>query len=188
MASGSIAVCIGTPFDVALVRMQSDSMRPVTERRAYKNVIDALIRITREEGMGRLYSGLMPNILRGMAMNVGMLACYDEAKEFVGTHITKDSDPQKHPSTQTQLGASMIAGFTAAAFSLPFDLLKSRLQSGNKYSGLFDAFTKVLKNEGPLAFWTGFGAYYGRCAPHAMIILLVSERITKVYRKAIESK
>jgi len=28
MASGSIAVCIGTPFDIALVRLQSDSMAP----------------------------------------------------------------------------------------------------------------------------------------------------------------
>merc|ERR1719199_1669954 len=26
MASGAIAVCIGTPFDIALVRLQSDSM------------------------------------------------------------------------------------------------------------------------------------------------------------------
>ena len=40
MASGSIAVCIGTPFDIALVRLQSDSMAPESERRNYKNVFD----------------------------------------------------------------------------------------------------------------------------------------------------
>ena len=40
MASGSIAVCIGTPFDIALVRLQSDSMAPASERRNYKNVFD----------------------------------------------------------------------------------------------------------------------------------------------------
>eukprot|EP00957_Ditylum_brightwellii_P082028 6237502-Ditylum_brightwellii.AAC.1 len=40
MASGSIAVCIGTPFDIALVRLQADSMAPVEERRNYKNVFD----------------------------------------------------------------------------------------------------------------------------------------------------
>ena len=34
----------------------------------------------------------------------------------------------KPPSTQTQLGASLIAGFTATACSLPFDLLKSRMR------------------------------------------------------------
>lgn len=40
MASGSIAVCIGTPFDIALVRLQADSMAPEAERRNYKNVFD----------------------------------------------------------------------------------------------------------------------------------------------------
>ena len=40
MASGSIAVCIGTPFDIALVRLQSDSMAPKEDRRNYKNVFD----------------------------------------------------------------------------------------------------------------------------------------------------
>jgi solute carrier family 25 oxoglutarate transporter 11 len=51
MASGAVAVCIGTPFDVALVRMQSDSMLPMKERRGYKNVFDALFRILKEEGV-----------------------------------------------------------------------------------------------------------------------------------------
>jgi len=83
MASGSIAVCIGTPFDVALVRMQSDSMRPIIERRCYANVFNALFRITKEEGIRKLYSGLMPNVLRGMSMNVGMMACYDQVCSII---------------------------------------------------------------------------------------------------------
>ena len=56
MASGSIAVCIGTPFDIALVRLQSDSMAPVAERKNYKNVFDALTRTVSEEGVsGKFY-------------------------------------------------------------------------------------------------------------------------------------
>jgi solute carrier family 25 oxoglutarate transporter 11 len=78
MLSGAIAVCIGTPFDVALVRMQADSMRPVETRRNYTNVFNALMRITKEEGLIKLYSGLAPNVLRGMSMNVGMMSCYDQ--------------------------------------------------------------------------------------------------------------
>ena len=78
MASGAIAVCIGTPFDVALVRMQADSMKPKESRRNYTHVFNALSRIMREEGFAKLYSGLAPNVLRGMAMNVGMMACYDQ--------------------------------------------------------------------------------------------------------------
>ena len=40
MASGSIAVCIGTPFDIALVRLQADGMADPKDRRNYKNVFD----------------------------------------------------------------------------------------------------------------------------------------------------
>lgn len=40
MASGSVAVCIGTPFDIALVRLQSDGMAKSEDRRNYKNVFD----------------------------------------------------------------------------------------------------------------------------------------------------
>ncbi|CAK9041419.1 Putative mitochondrial 2-oxoglutarate/malate carrier protein (OGCP) (Mitochondrial carrier 33) [Durusdinium trenchii] len=185
VTSGAIAVCIGTPFDVALVRMQSDGSKPVELRRGYKNVFDALIKISGAEGVAGLWSGLAPNILRGMSMNVGMLACYDEAKQVI-VSFTKDPD-----SLETRLGSSAVAGFCCAFLSLPFDMIKSRLQNmrtdpstGTKpYRGVVDCASKILRNEGVLAFWTGFGAYYGRCAPHAMIILLSVEQITAVYRR-----
>lgn len=56
MSSGAIAVTIGTPMDVALVRMQSDSMKPKEQRRNYRHVIDALRRVAAEEGLGSLYA------------------------------------------------------------------------------------------------------------------------------------
>ena len=141
MASGAVAVCIGTPFDIALVRLQSDGMAKPEDRRNYKNVFDALIRTTKEEGVGALYKGLMPNILRGMAMNCGMLACYDQAKESVAAML---GDPMTNgPTLPTRMGASCVAGFTAALFSLPFDLIKSRLMAQKP-----DPITKVYPYSG----------------------------------------
>jgi solute carrier family 25 oxoglutarate transporter 11 len=191
MLSGSIAVCIGTPFDIALVRLQADSMAAPSDRRNYRNVMDALVRTTREEGVGALYHGIAPNILRGMSMNVGMLACYDQAKKVVAS-LLGDPMPGGRPSLPTQLGASATAGFTAALFSLPFDLIKSRLMAQKPdpitgelpYRGVVDCTVKIAQREGPLGFFAGFSAYYGRCAPHAMIILLSIEHVTNAYRKA----
>lgn len=189
MLSGSIAVCIGTPFDIALVRLQSDGMAAPQDRRNYKNVFDALIRTTKEEGVSALYKGLMPNILRGMSMNVGMMACYDQAKESVASLL---NDPMiGGPTLGTQLGASAIAGFTAALFSLPFDVIKSRLMAMKPdpmtgimpYKGVIDCTVLIAKKEGIAGFFAGFSAYYGRCAPHAMIILLSIESITNFYKK-----
>ena len=56
--------------------------------------------------MGALYKGLTPNILRGMSMNVGMLACYDQAKEVVAKVL--NDDPNR-PKLATKLGSSAIA-------------------------------------------------------------------------------
>lgn len=67
----------------------------------------ALTRTASEEGTGALYKGLLPNVLRGMAMNVGMLACYDQAKESVAKIL---NDPMTNgPALTTQIGASCVA-------------------------------------------------------------------------------
>lgn len=41
---------LGTPAEVALIRMTADGRLPLNERRNYKSVFDALFRIYREEG------------------------------------------------------------------------------------------------------------------------------------------
>lgn len=181
MLSGAIASIIGNPFDIALVRMQADGMKPPAERRNYKNVVEAIMRIVREEGVVRLWRGSMPTVMRAMAMNVGMMTSYDQSREIIAKY--------NGDSISTQLLASAAAGFMCAFLSLPFDLLKTRLQnmkpdpvSGKlPYAGLADCATSVFRNEGIFAFWRGFGAYYGRCAPHAMIILIALEQYNLLY-------
>ena len=56
------------------------------------------------------YSGLSANILRGMAMNVGQLACFDQATEIIGPFF--GDDKHELPSLRTRLTASCVAGFT----------------------------------------------------------------------------
>ena len=52
---------------------------------------------------------------------------------------------------------SGVAGATACAtLSLPFDVAKSRLQTGaGSYSGLSDCMIKTARSEGPLALYKG---------------------------------
>jgi len=182
MTSGAIASIIGTPFDVSMVRMQADSLRPPAERRGYRNVFDALSRIVREEGVTKLWRGFEPTVFRAMAMNVGMMATYDIVR---GALVRVNGD-----NFSTGLAASAISGLACVTTSLPFDLIKTRLQQMKPdasgalpYRGVMDCAGKVLRNEGVLAFWTGFGAYYGRTAPHAMIILITMEQFNTAYTR-----
>ncbi len=179
-SSGAIASAIGNPFDVALVRMQADGLKDAAERRNYTGVVNAVSRIIKEEGFASLYWGYKPNLLRAIAMNVGMMATYDEVKETCTNMMG--------PGLHTNMASAAAAGFFCAFFSLPFDMIKTRLQnmkalpSGElPYTGVIDCAGQILRKEGVFAFWNGFGAFYGRCAPHAMIILLTREQVMKGY-------
>jgi len=166
LSAGGLAAMIGNPADLALIRMQSDGLKPLAERKNYKSVIDALTSIAKSEGVGRLWAGASPTVVRAMALNFGQLAFFSEAKQQLkGTSLS--------PNAQT-LTASAVAGFFASFFSLPFDFVKTRLQKQSKgsdgtlpYKGMSDCFRKVAKQEGILRFYRGFSTYYVRIAPHA---------------------
>ncbi|EOO02214.1 putative mitochondrial 2-oxoglutarate malate carrier protein [Phaeoacremonium minimum UCRPA7] len=167
LTAGGLAAMIGNPADLALIRMQSDGLKPVAQRKNYKSVFDALTSIARSEGVGALWAGATPTIVRAMALNFGQLAFFSEAKSQLKVHTEWSS------RTQT-LTASAIAGFFASFFSLPFDFVKTRLQKQQKgpdgklpYKSMIDCFGKVAKQEGMLRFYRGFGTYYVRIAPHA---------------------
>ncbi|PHH87921.1 hypothetical protein CDD83_8236 [Cordyceps sp. RAO-2017] len=175
LTAGGIAAMIGNPADLALIRMQSDGLKPLAERKNYKSVVDALASIARSEGVAALWAGAAPTVVRAMALNFGQLAFFSEAK----AQLKRNTDWSAR--TQT-LSASAIAGFFASFFSLPFDFVKTRLQKQHKgpdgklpYKGMVDCFTKVAKQEGLMRFYRGFGTYYVRIAPHAMVTLIVAD-------------
>jgi len=182
LAAGAIGAFVGNPADLALIRMQTDHTLPPDQRRHYKNVVDALTRIVREEGILELWKGVGPTMVRAMALNLGMLGPYDQAKEML-SKVMGDS-------MVTNLTASACAGFLAAFMSLPFDNLKTKLQRMKKqpdgtypYRGMMDCAMKTIAKEGPLGFYTGFPTYYVRIAPHAMLTLLIGDVLKSLLYK-----
>lgn len=170
LTAGGIAAMIGNPADLALIRMQSDGLKAPEARANYRGVFDALGRIARTEGLSGLWAGATPTVVRAMALNLGQLTFFSEAKSQLKQHTTLS------PQSQT-FAASAIAGFFASFLSLPFDFIKTRLQKQQKdpktgvlpYKGLLDCARKVAKEEGWLRFYRGFGTYYVRIAPHALV-------------------
>jgi len=180
--AGGFGALFGNPADLALIRMQADGTLPVAERRNYKHVGDALTRIVKEEGVISLWKGSTPTVVRAMAVNLGMLGPFDEAKERLSKHFGPES-------YTTKLGASAIAGFLAAFICLPFDNIKTKLQKMKKapdgtlpYKGIIDCAKKTVAREGVTGFWAGFPTFYVRIAPHAMIVLLSSDYLRKYFK------
>lgn len=179
MGAGGIAAVMGNPADLSLIRMQSDTLLPEAERRNYKGVGDALKSIASQEGVGGLFKGAMPTATRAMALNFGMLGFNTLAKDQLAA-----MGVQKGSNTQV-FGASAIAGFFASFFSLPFDFVKTQVQKMKPdpvtgempFKGPIDCAMQQVRKGGPQQLWAGFPTYYVRIAPHAMITLLVQDKI-----------
>lgn len=170
LSAGGLAAMIGNPADLALIRMQSDGLRPPEARANYRSVVDALMRIAKAEGVGALWAGAFPTVVRAMALNFGQLTFFSESKAQLKAHTNLSAQAQT-------FAASGIAGFFASFMSLPFDFIKTRLQKQQRdpktgqlpYKGLLDCARKVVRDEGWLRFYRGFGTYYIRIAPHALV-------------------
>ena len=170
LSAGGIAAMIGNPADLALIRMQADGLKPKEARANYRSVFDALARIPKNEGVAALWAGALPTVIRAMALNMGQLTFFAESKAQLKQHTSLSSQNQT-------FAASAIAGFFASFLSLPFDFIKTRLQKQQKdpktgqlpYRGVLDCARKVVAEEGWLRFYRGFGTYYVRIAPHALV-------------------
>ena len=127
--SGGLGSFIGTPAEVALVRMTLDGRLPVAERRNYAHVFDALIRITREEGVTKLWRGAIPTATRAMIVNAAQMPTYSQAKHIlISNGIMQQGFPLHAVS-------SLFAGLVTTAVSLPVDIVKTRYQNMKVING-----------------------------------------------------
>lgn len=175
--AGGVGAIIGTPAEVALIRMTSDGRLPPAERRNYKNVFDALIRVTREEGFFNMWRGCGPTVMRAVILNAAQLSVYSEAKKkLLATGYFK-------PNVWLQLPASFISGFACTVVSLPIDIVKTRIQTMKvidgvpEYSGALDCVTKTIKAEGFFSLWKGFTPYFARLGPHSVLTFIFFEQL-----------
>ncbi|XP_022916697.1 mitochondrial 2-oxoglutarate/malate carrier protein [Onthophagus taurus] len=181
MAAGIAGAFVGTPAEVALIRMTSDGRLPLAERRNYKNVFDALMRITREEGILTLWRGAIPTMGRAMVVNAAQLASYSQAKQLLlGTGFFSDN-------VGCHFAASMISGLVTTAASMPVDIAKTRIQNMKmidgkpEYTGALNVLSRVIQQEGFFALWKGFTPYFLRLGPHTVLTFIVLEQMNAAY-------
>lgn len=182
MTAGACGAFVGTPAEVALIRMTSDGNLPADQRRNYKSVFDALIRIFREEGITALWRGAIPTMGRAMVVNAAQLASYSQAKQGIMSTGYVDEGIFCH------FLASMFSGLVTTAASMPVDIAKTRIQNQKyidgkpEYKGAIDVILKVVRNEGVTSLWKGFTPYYFRLGPHTVLTFIFLEQMNKQYK------
>jgi dicarboxylate transporter 10 len=175
--SGFLGGIAGNPADVLNVRMQHDAALPPERRRNYKNAIDGLIRMTREEGVKSLFRGVWPNSVRALLMTASQLASYDGFKR-----VLVQQTPMEDGLT-THFAASFLAGTVATTVCSPVDVIKTRIMSAHENKGLMRLLSEIYKAEGVGWMFRGWVPSFIRLGPHTIATFLFLEQHKKLYRK-----
>nr|CAL25806.1 CG18418 [Drosophila melanogaster]CAL25808.1 CG18418 [Drosophila melanogaster]CAL25811.1 CG18418 [Drosophila melanogaster]CAL25815.1 CG18418 [Drosophila melanogaster] len=181
IVAGAFGAMCGNPAEVALIRMMSDNRLMPEDRRNYKNVGDAFVRIVKDEGVVALWRGCLPTVGRAMVVNMVQLASYSLMKNQLQGYLSE--------GIPLHLTAALVSGLLTSVTSMPLDMAKTRIQQMKvidgkpEYSGTIDVLKKVLKNEGAFAVWKGFTPYLMRMGPHTIFSFVFLEQMNKAYSK-----
>jgi solute carrier family 25 (mitochondrial aspartate/glutamate transporter), member 12/13 len=133
-------------------------------------------------GLLGLYKGAGACLLR----DVPFSAIYFPTYAHLKTDLFGDGIDGKQIGVIQLITAGAIAGMPAAYFTTPADVIKTRLQVEARkgdatYNGIIDCFRKVMKAEGPKAFFKGGPARVVRSSPQFGCTLAAFEVLKKAF-------
>ena len=177
MISGFFANGVGglewNPMDVVKQRQQANVGS------LYKSPLNGLVEVWREGGMCR---GLMKGYWSGMATYGPFSAIYFMMYEnWKVTCMKWTTEHARHDELNTghYVAGGFIAGSAAAVATAPIDLIKTRIQVCDHYSGMYSTAARIIKEEGYRVFTKGLGARILWVAPGCAITIAVFEDIRK---------
>jgi len=170
--AGACGGFIGTPGDLVNVRMQNDVKVAVDQRRNYRHAIDGVVRVSREEGFKKLFSGANWATKRAVLMTIGQLCFYDSVK------LSLMSSGYFQDNLLTHFTASLAAGAIATTITQPLDVLKTRSMNARpgQFTGSLDLIRYTAQN-GPLAFYKGYIPAFVRLGPQTIITFVLFEQL-----------
>ncbi|CUM68481.1 uncharacterized protein PRCAT00006206001 [Priceomyces carsonii] len=176
MLAGALGGLVGNPSDVVNIRMQNDSTLPTEHRRNYRNALDGIFRIIKEEKVLSLFRGLLPNLVRGVLMTASQVVTYDLAKKLLVETI--HFDPSKK---STHFSASLLAGLVATTVCSPADVVKTRIMNakGANQGSALSILLHAVRTEGIGFMFRGWLPSFIRLGPHTIVTFLALEQLRK---------
>lgn len=183
MASGGLAgagsLLIVYPLDFARTRLAADVGNAKT--REFTGLVDCLTKVAKRGGPMALYQGFGVSVQGIIVYRGAYFGLYDTAKGVLFKDEKTANIFAKWAVAQTVTAAAGIASY-------PFDTVRRRLmmQSGSAekvYTSTVDCWGKILRNEGPKAFFKGALSNVLRGAGGALVLVMYDE-----IKKVIDEK
>ena len=191
------AILVVTPAEVCKIRMQSQyhSLMDPSQKThmKYKNVVQTAMLVVKEDGLGALYKGVVPTMLRqgcNQAVNFTVynwsknkLLAWKKERAVGGGKGGGDEVTLDHWQSLLLGG---LSGGMGPLVNNPLDVVKTRMQkqvirpgTEPKYKSLMQSCVVIAKEEGTLALWKGITPRLMRIMPGQAITFMTYEAVSK---------
>jgi len=194
-AAACAGIVTGTatnPIWLVKTRLQLDKSQAKDGRgRQYKNAFDCTMKTIRQEGIRGLYRGLSASYL-GVTESTAQWMLYEQGKKQLRLReqrLVESGRPRTmYDNFVSSFGEMFAAGgakFFAAIITYPHEVVRTRLrqapmQNGQlKYTGLWQCFSLIFKEEGMAALYGGLVPHMMRVVPNAAIMFGTYEAMLK---------
>uniref|UniRef100_A0A0C9RK26 TSA: Wollemia nobilis Ref_Wollemi_Transcript_14003_2191 transcribed RNA sequence n=1 Tax=Wollemia nobilis TaxID=56998 RepID=A0A0C9RK26_9CONI len=149
--------------------------RMTIQRGVYDNLLDAFMKIVREEGPAELYRGLTPSVIGVVPYAAANYFAYDTLRKL----YRKLSKKEQIGNLATLLIGS-AAGAIASSATFPLEVARKQMQVGalsgrQVYDNLFHALSSILEKEGMAGLYRGLGPSCMKLVPAAGISFMCYE-------------
>ncbi|KAJ6121044.1 Mitochondrial phosphate carrier protein [Penicillium sp. IBT 18751x] len=167
-----------TPLDVVKTRMQLD---PATYNRG---MIGSFKQVIQKEGAGALLTGFGPTFAGYFLQGALKFGGYEFFKQQAINQIGYETAANNR--TAVYLASSACAEFMADIALCPLEATRIRLVSQPTFAnGLIGGASRIFKEEGLAAFYSGFGPILFKQVPYTMAKFVVFEKVSEAVYKSV---
>lgn len=170
--AGGLAACgavtFTNPIELVKTRMQLQGELSKTKGpRIYKNPLQALGLIYKNEGIRGIQKGLVCAYIYQLGLNGCRLGLYEPARNILNSLFYPDSDPRRIQNIPINIVAGATSGIAGAIIGSPMYLIKTRMQSYSKqiqigeqthYTSAWQGLKSIYKAEGVAGLFRGVDA------------------------------
>ena len=153
-----VAESVTLPVDVAKVRLQTQVPR-ADGSLLYRNMVQGMFVIGKNEGRTALWKGLAPALLRQMSYTSLSFVVYSPIRDLIaGENVEKDDIP----FFKRVLSGGLAGGLSIMCMN-PTEVVKTQMQTNTGRPKINPIIKDIFRKEGVLGFWRGVQPNVARC-------------------------
>ncbi|KAI9190880.1 hypothetical protein LWI28_000172 [Acer negundo] len=180
-ASLVAGACAGVTSTLFTYPLELVKTRLTIQRDVYNGILDAFVKIVREEGPGELYRGLAPSLIGVIPYAATNYFVYDSLRKA----YRKVFKQEKIGNMETLLIGS-LAGAISSSATFPLEVARKHMQVGavsgrQVYKNMLHALASILEKDGLPGLYKGLGPSCIKLVPAAGISFMCYEACKKYW-------